>query len=130
MPALVPQAALLFDVAGCPNRCRHCWLGHTPNRRAPFRRVADETIAEIGAEGVHVDDNIAKVSLVGAGMKSELGIAARMFRILSKHGINIEMISTSPIRISCVVSGDDVGAAVAALHDGFGLGEQAEEVSA
>jgi hypothetical protein len=47
VPALVPQAALLFDVAGCPNRCRHCWLGHTPNRRAPFRRVADETIREV-----------------------------------------------------------------------------------
>jgi aspartate kinase len=96
---------------------------------AVARRVADAVIAEIGAEGVHVDDNIAKVSLVGAGMKSELGIAARMFRILSQHGINIEMISTSPIRISCVVRGDDVAAAVAALHDGFGLGEQAEEVS-
>ncbi len=96
---------------------------------AVARRVADEIIAEIGAAGIHVDDNIAKVSLVGAGMKSELGIAARMFRILSGHGINIEMISTSPIRISCVVRGDDVTAAVAALHDGFGLGEEAEEVS-
>jgi aspartate kinase len=96
---------------------------------ATARRVADEIIAEIGAEGIHVDDNIAKVSLVGAGMKSELGIAARMFRILSSHGINIEMISTSPIRISCVVRADDVAAAVGALHDGFGLDALVEEGS-
>ena len=78
----------------------------------------------IGAAGVDVDHNIAKVSLVGAGMKDELGIAGKMFRILSDHGVNIEMISTSPIRISCVVRGDDVAAAVQGLHDGFALGEE------
>ena len=61
-------------------------------------------------------------------MKDELGIAGKMFRILSDHGVNIEMISTSPIRISCVVRGDDVAAAVQGLHDGFSLG--AEEESA
>ncbi|MGI9609322.1 MAG: ACT domain-containing protein, partial [Acidimicrobiia bacterium] len=53
------------------------------------------------------------------GMKSELGIASRMFRILSAHHINIEMISTSPIRISCVIRGEDVEAAVKSLHEGF-----------
>ena len=66
-----------------------------------------------------VDENIAKVSLVGAGMKSETGVAARMFRILADHGINIEMISTSPVRISCVVRGDQVNEAVTSLHEGF-----------
>ena len=54
-------------------------------------------------------------------MKSESGVAARMFRILSEHDINIEMISTSSIRISCIVRGEDVAAAVRSLHEGFGL---------
>ncbi len=80
--------------------------------------ITTDVANEVGA-GVDVDDDIAKVSLVGAGMKSELGIAARMFRILSEHNINIEMISTSPIRISCVVRGSDVAAAVNSLHAGF-----------
>ncbi|MGA9596145.1 MAG: ACT domain-containing protein, partial [Acidimicrobiia bacterium] len=71
--------------------------------------------------------NIAKVSLVGAGMKHEFGIAGKMFRILADHHVNIEMISTSPIRISCVVRGDDVAAAVRGLHDGFELGASGEE---
>jgi aspartate kinase, monofunctional class len=92
---------------------------------AIVRRITDE----LGAGGVDIDENIAKVSLVGAGMKSESGVAARMFRILSDHGINIEMISTSPIRISCVVRGDDVVAAVQSLHDGFLSAPRGEEVS-
>ncbi|MDJ0497308.1 MAG: aspartate kinase [Acidimicrobiia bacterium] len=90
------------------------------------QKVSESTAAEIGAAGVDVDHNIAKVSLVGAGMKDELGIAAKMFRILAEHGVNIEMISTSPIRISCVVRGDDVGAAVRGVHDGFSLGDDQE----
>ena len=78
--------------------------------------------SEIGAEGVDVDENIAKVSIVGAGMKEEPGIAAKMFRILAANGINIEMIATSAIRISCVERADQVDTAVRALHDGFELG--------
>ena len=87
------------------------------------KKVAENTAEDIGAAGVDVDHNIAKVSLVGAGMKDELGIAGKMFRILADHDVNIEMISTSPIRISCVVRGDDVSAAVRGLHDGFSLGD-------
>ncbi|MCP3977165.1 MAG: aspartate kinase [bacterium] len=83
------------------------------------RQIAERLASEIGAVGVDIDTNIAKVSLVGAGMKSELGIASQMFRVLSDRQINIEMISTSPIRISCVVRGTDVEAAVRSLHDGF-----------
>jgi aspartate kinase len=90
------------------------------------KKVTENTAAVIGAAGVDVDHNIAKVSLVGAGMKDELGIAGKMFRILADHGVNIEMISTSPIRISCVVRGDDVAAAVRGLHDGFSLGDDEE----
>jgi aspartate kinase len=90
------------------------------------KKVSENAAEDIGAAGVDVDHNIAKVSLVGAGMKDELGIAAKMFRILADHGVNIEMISTSPIRISCVVQGDDVGAAVRGVHDGFSLGDDQE----
>ncbi len=81
------------------------------------RRVADE----IGAAGVTHDDGIAKVSVVGAGMKSSPGVAAKMFRTLADEGVNIEMISTSTIRISVVVSTADVERAARALHTAFGL---------
>jgi aspartate kinase len=83
------------------------------------REVAGAALEGVGVGGIDVNNAIGKVSLVGAGMKSELGIAARMFRILSESGINIEMISTSPIRISCVVREHDVDEAVRRLHEGF-----------
>ncbi len=89
------------------------------------QRVADT----IGAAGVDIDTDIAKVSLVGAGMKSHPGVAAKVFRALSEAGINIEMISTSTIRISCVVRSDKVQDAVRALHQAFEtelLGEVAD----
>ena len=86
------------------------------------RTVAETALVDVGALGLDFDANIAKVSLVGAGMKSESGVAATMFRVLSEHGINIEMISTSMIRISCVVSGDDVAEAVRSLHATFNTG--------
>ena len=76
---------------------------------------------EIGAEGVLADDAIGKVSLVGGGMKSHPGVSARMFETLASEGINIEMISTSPIRITCVVKQDEVERAVQALHETFQL---------
>jgi aspartate kinase len=85
----------------------------------PARKVAERIADDIGAAGVDADENIAKVSLVGAGMKSEAGVAARMFDTLARNGINIEMISTSQIRISCVVRGDQVDDAVRALHAEF-----------
>ena len=88
-------------------------------------RVSEMAASDIGAQLVDVDTNIAKVSLVGAGMKSESGVAARMFRVLSSHNINIEMISTSLIRISCVVRGEDVEAAVRSLHEAFAVGADA-----
>ena len=85
------------------------------------RSVAQELADEIGAGTVTCDDTIARVSLVGAGMKTNPGVAATMFETLGAGGINIEMISTSAIRISCVVSESDVVAAVSVLHDAFGL---------
>jgi aspartate kinase len=85
--------------------------------------VAGGLVDELGARGVTADDTIARVSVVGAGMKSHPGVAARVFETLAEHRINIEMISTSAIRISCVVREDQVEEAVTVLHDGFRLGE-------
>ena len=76
---------------------------------------------EIGATGVTSDSDIARVSVVGAGMKSNPGVAATMFETLAGNGINIEMISTSAIRISCVIAADQLERAVVVLHDAYGL---------
>lgn len=76
---------------------------------------------EIGAKDVLSDSNIAKVSLVGAGMKTNPGVGARMFETLADAGINIEMISTSPIRITCVVASEEIERAVQELHRAFEL---------
>jgi aspartate kinase len=87
--------------------------------------VAEEIVTraakEIGAAGVTHDSGIAKVSLVGAGMKTTPGIAAKMFRTLADEDVNIEMISTSTIRISVVVAASDLERAARMLHTAFGL---------
>ncbi len=80
-----------------------------------------EVAQQIGAEDVFGDDNIAKVSVIGVGMKSHSGVAARMFSALAKENINIIMISTSEIRISCVVEQRQAELAVRVLHTAFGL---------
>ena len=84
-------------------------------------RVTESHMSDIGGTGVHTDAEIARVSLVGAGMKTHPGVAATMFEVLANNDINIDMISTSPIRISCVVRDRQVEAAVQALHTAFGL---------
>jgi aspartate kinase len=83
--------------------------------------IVQEVAAEIGATGVSSDHEIGRVSLVGAGMKSHPGVAAQMFETLAGNGINIDMISTSAIRISCVVREAQVEDAVVLLHTAFGL---------
>jgi aspartate kinase len=83
--------------------------------------IVSRLAAEIGATGVDHDAEIAKISLVGAGMKSSPGIAAKMFRTLADEGVNIMMISTSTIRISVVTSAADLERASRALHTAFGL---------
>jgi aspartate kinase len=75
----------------------------------------------VGAAGVACDPDIGKVSLVGAGMRSHPGVAADMFEALAEAGINIEIISTSSIRISCVVRASEVERAVQVVHDKFQL---------
>jgi aspartate kinase len=84
----------------------------------------EKVSAEIGAKGVTSDDDIAKVSVVGVGMKSHKGVASAMFSSLAKEKINIEMISTSEIKISCVVSTADADRAARSLHAVFGLGDK------
>jgi aspartate kinase len=81
--------------------------------------VVETVIPQIEAAGVDIDAAVARVSVVGAGMKSHPGVAATMFRVLSSSGINIEMISTSSIRISCVVALDQIEDAVRVLHAAF-----------
>jgi aspartate kinase len=88
-------------------------------------RAALEAIArQVGAEGISHDERVAKVSIVGVGMRSHSGVAAQMFTALSKEGINIQMISTSEIAVSCVIEDKYAELAVRALHDAFGLGHQ------
>jgi aspartate kinase len=88
--------------------------------------VLEKLASEVGAAEVAADSDIAKVSLVGAGMKSSPGVAAAMFEALADAGVNIEMISTSTIRISCVIRSTDVATAVRAIHDRFHLSDEAE----
>jgi aspartate kinase len=81
--------------------------------------ILDRLAADIGASSIELDDEIAKISLVGAGMKSHPGVAADMFEALAEAGINIEIISTSSIRVSCVVRATEVERAVQAVHAKF-----------
>jgi aspartate kinase len=92
-------------------------LGDIATALPILKKVGDE----VGAKGVSQDENIVKLSLVGAGMKSSPGIAAKMFRVLADNNVNIEMISTSTIRISVVVERNILETAIRALHTAFDL---------
>lgn len=87
-------------------------------------RIISEVVRDVGAEKLEVDDNVAKVSIIGVGMISHSGVAARMFDTLAREGINIMMISTSEIKVSCVVEAKYTELAVTVLHDAFGLGKE------
>src|SRR4051812_15656139 len=89
------------------------------------RAALDPVVADVGIASVAEDPAMGKVSVVGAGMKSHPGVAAKVFTTLGEEGINIEMISTSPIKISCVVREADVERAVVQLHAAFELGADA-----
>jgi len=92
------------------------------------RRAVAEAVAELGARDYTIDESVAKVSLVGAGMKTHPGVAAKMFSALADAGVNLDMISTSPIRISCVISASQVTDAVLSLHEAFVL--SSDEITA
>jgi aspartate kinase len=93
---------------------------------AATRQAIASTQEELGTFEVGVNERLGKVSLIGAGMRSHPGVAATMFRTLAELGINLEMISTSPIKISCMIDRDRMGEAVRALHDAFALEREPE----
>ncbi|MEA3489555.1 MAG: aspartate kinase [Candidatus Omnitrophota bacterium] len=88
--------------------------------------VAEKVAKRIGALGVKYDESIAKVSVIGIGMRSHSGVAAKMFSALASGNININMISTSEIKISCVVARKHADKAVRVIHKAFGLGRKAK----
>jgi len=81
--------------------------------------IVEKTAAVVKSKGVKVDTDIAKISVVGVGMRTHAGVAAKMFEVLAREGINIEMISTSEIKISVVIDGKYTELAVRVLHDAF-----------
>ena len=89
--------------------------------RQKLEDILNKVSAEIGAEGFDIDDNVAKVSIVGAGMITNPGVAAKMFSVLYELGANIQMITTSEIKVSCILTKAGSKDAVIALHSAFGL---------
>jgi len=92
--------------------------------RADFKKalkIVEETAAKIGAAGVLSNESIAKVSIIGVGMRSHSGIASKMFETLSAERVNIQMISTSEIKVSCIIDDKYTELAVRVLHEAFGL---------
>ena len=90
-------------------------------RAKPF---IEEIAKSLGASEVRYDEDIVKVSIVGLGMRSHAGVAAKMFRLLANENINIQAISTSEIKVSCLVAAKYTELAVRVLHDGFGLSKE------
>ena len=95
--------------------------------RSDFKRalpLVKQAAEDIGADGVETDENIAKVSIVGVGMRSHSGVASKMFQALSAEGINILMISTSEIKVSCIINDKYTELAVRVLHEAFDLAKK------
>jgi len=90
--------------------------------------LLERVVKDVGGSGFVTDDGVARVSLVGAGIKSNPAVVADMFDALASEGINLEMISTSSIRVSCVIRADDKDRAVRCIHAKFGLGADAGAV--
>ena len=94
-------------------------LKENEEKKEEVSKILSSLTKDLSAEGSDEDENIARVSIIGAGMKSESGVASKMFKTLGLNQINIGMISTSPIRISCVISKNDMQKAIEVLHDEF-----------
>jgi len=98
--------------------------------RADYKKalkIVEENAEKVNAGGVTSDGKVAKVSIVGVGMRSHSGIASKMFNALASEGINIQMITTSEIKVSCVIDDKYAELAVRVLHDAFELGSQEED---
>jgi aspartate kinase len=99
-----------------------------PREDVPGTRRGIETAMEqLGRMEVAEDDGLGRVSLIGAGMRSHPGVAAKMFRTLADQGINLRMISTSPIKISCMIAKEEIPGALRALHTAFELDTPPQE---
>jgi aspartate kinase len=95
--------------------------------KADFKKalkIVEEVSREIGARGINSDESIAKISIIGVGMRSHSGIASKMFQTLAQERVNIQMISTSEIKVSCVIDEKYTELAVRVLHEAFGLDKQ------
>ena len=89
--------------------------------------ILQPTVEELEVPEIVTDEKVSKISIIGVGMKTHAGVAAKMFQVLYDEGINIEMISTSEIKISCVIKSKYTELAVRALHDAFELGNEEEK---
>jgi len=118
-----PSVAGVAGVAGATEVRADVTFTVTKADLSRVKPFIEELGRAIGAREVRYDEEVVKVSIVGLGMRSHAGVAAKMFGILAKEGINIQAISTSEIKISCLVASKYTELAVRALHDGFGLGE-------
>ena len=107
LPSPEPRASITFTLAKTDLARAKPWI--------------EEVGKSLGAREVRYDEDVVKVSIVGLGMRSHAGIAAKMFRILANEGVNIQAISTSEIKVSCLVASKYTELAVRMLHDGFGL---------
>jgi aspartate kinase len=102
-----------------------------PTEDVPAARAAiEDAESELGEMTVEEDHDLGKVSLIGAGMRSHPGIAAKMFRTLADLGINLRMIATSPIKVSCMIQKSEIPTAVQALHAAFELEKEPTEEEA
>jgi aspartate kinase len=90
-----------------------------------INEVMKKVVAEIGAKNVSIKEDVSKISIVGVGMRSHSGVAAKMFSAMAKEGINIMMISTSEIKISCVIEAKYTELAVRVLHEAFEMDKAA-----
>ena len=91
-------------------------------------KITTEIVSEIGSKEVKMREDIAKVSIIGVGMRTHSGVAAKMFETLAKHNVNIMMISTSEIKISCIIDAKYSELAVRILHDAFDLGQEKKSI--
>ena len=120
----ISDAGILVDMIIQNTRDSHLTDMTFTVMRSDFTRAMEllRTVADdIGAESVSGDENIVKISIVGVGMRNHSGIASTMFQILAKEGINMSMVSTSEIKVSCVIEEKYTELAVRALHEAFAL---------
>ncbi|PSR23238.1 MAG: aspartate kinase [Sulfobacillus acidophilus] len=113
---------LVFQALSHENARADIALTVADRDRARAEAVCEETLRELGGSALVVDGDIAKVSAVGAGVRNHVGVAATLFRALADASINIQMISTSEIKVSCIVARADATRALNQVHDAFGLG--------